>query len=337
MIDRYVDKVCKDIQSSNYCFDTVYFGGGTPSFIGAENIAKILSFVKHKRDCEITVECNPTDTGTKDVEFDFSLLHRYGVNRISMGLQSSDEVERRLLGRKSGCDEILRAMDRATKSGINNISLDIMLGIPDQTEETLEKSLDFCIDAGAKHISTYMLKIEEGTFFFKNQDKYNFHDDDKAADYYLFTADKLKKAGMRHYEISNFSYDGYESKHNLRYWKGSDYLGLGPSAHSFIDGKRFYFSRNIEDYINNANAIDDGEGGNEEEFVMLSLRLDEGIIFNEFSKKFNKSISEEFLNKCKEFEKMKLGTLTENSFSLTTDGYLVSNSIICELCDNLQQ
>ena len=240
LINVYTEKISKQIQESNRIFDTVYIGGGTPSVIGEENLAKILSNIRCTDDCEITVECNPSDTGSKEKDFNFRLLKEYGVNRISMGLQSSDNCERKILGRKSGCDDVSRAIERINNAGINNISLDLMLGVPEQTLESVDKSIDFCIKSGAKHISAYILKIEEDTYFGKNKNKYNFPDDDLCSDLYLYASDKIKDAGMNHYEISNFSYTGYESKHNLKYWNCDEYLGIGPAAHSFISGKRFF-------------------------------------------------------------------------------------------------
>ncbi|MBR6360310.1 MAG: radical SAM family heme chaperone HemW, partial [Clostridia bacterium] len=297
-VDRYVEKVCADIKDSPYRFDTVYIGGGTPSFIGEERITSIIKSADFTENAEITVECNPSDTGNTDKEFDFTALKNAGVNRISMGLQSAVDSERKSLGRKAGKDEVSRALERAMKSGIDNISLDLMLGIPGQSEKSLRESVDFCISSGAKHISAYILKIEDGTFFGKNRDRIILPDDDETADFYLAASGMLKSAGYKHYEISNFALPGFESRHNLKYWHSEEYLGLGPAAHSFIDGRRFYFDRDIEKYISGAAPVDDGEGGSEYEYIMLALRLSEGIVFEKYAGIFRKELSGRFKERC---------------------------------------
>ncbi len=334
-VDRYIEKICSDIKDSPYRFDTVYIGGGTPSFIGEERIARIVSSADIAENDEITVECNPSDTGNPDKEFDFSVLKSAGVNRISMGLQSAVDSERKALGRRAGKDEVSRALERSVKSGIDNISLDLMLGIPGQTEKSLRESLDFCISSGAKHISAYILKIEDGTFFGKNREKIILPDDDETADLYLAASEALKSAGFAHYEISNFALPGYESRHNLKYWRSEEYLGLGPAAHSFIGGRRFYFERDIEKYITGAGPVDDGEGGGEREYIMLALRLSEGIAFEKYSEKYGKELSGDFKNRCGFYASYGFGILTSGCFSLTEKGFLISNSIISDLVDYL--
>lgn len=330
-VRKYVDAVCREIDKADRIYDTVYFGGGTPSLIGSDNIARIMSHINRTCDCEATLECNPSDTGAVNSSFDFSVVAKSGINRISMGLQSADDSERKLLGRRGGCDDVERAIARAKNAGIENISLDLMLGIPEQTEESLKKSIEFCRNSGAKHVSAYILKIEESTPFHKIKDTLNLPDEDATCDLYLFAVKELEKIGFYQYEISNFSQKGYESRHNLRYWRCGEYLGIGASAHSFVDGKRFYYKRSADGFISENPPVDDGYGGDEEEYIMLALRLSEGLIFEEFEKRFNKSISEEIISKAKELEKHRLVKVTDKNISLTVDGFLVSNSVICEL------
>ena len=335
IIDKYVSKLCFDVKSTDCSFDTVYLGGGTPSCIGTDKIVEILRNINFTNDAEITVECNPSNIGSNDKEYDFLALAHAGVNRISMGLQSADNTERKLLGRKAGCDEVLRGIERAYNAGITNISLDLMLGIPNQTEESLIKSIEFCVKNGAKHISAYILKLEEGTYFFKNRNKYNFPDEDTVSNFYLLTSQLLSKQNYSHYEISNFCLDGYESKHNLKYWQGEDYLGIGPSAHSFLGKKRYHYESNIDDYINNATPVYDGEGGDLEETILLSLRLSTGLNFQKLYQRYNYIPSEAFIIKCKYFENIGLANYSEDSFSLTPKGFLLSNSIIVDLIELL--
>ena len=330
-VKAYVDALCREIDKTDRLYDTVYFGGGTPSLIGSDNIAKIMSHINRTSDCEATLECNPSDTGAVESRFDFSVVSKSGINRISMGLQSADNSERKILGRRGNCDDVERAIERATKSGIDNISLDLMLGIPEQTEKSLEKSIEFCKKSGAKHISAYILKIEEGTPFYRIKDTLSLPDEDETCDLYLTAVDLLGKAGYHQYEISNFFEKGFESCHNLKYWHCEEYLGLGASAHSFVDGKRFYYKRSIDDFIRDIPPVEDGFGGDEEEYIMLALRLSEGLIFEKFEKRFGKSVSENIIKKACELQKYGLVNLNDSSISLTVQGFLVSNSVISEL------
>ncbi len=330
-VDSYVAAVCKKIDEADRIYDTVYFGGGTPSLIGPDNIAKIMSHIKRTPDCETTLECNPSDTGSVNSEFDFGVAAKSGINRISMGLQSADNRERKTLGRRGGCDDVERAISRANAVGIENISLDLMLGIPNQTAESLKNSVEFCKNSGAKHVSAYILKIEEGTPFYKIKNRLSLPDEDETCNLYMLAVNELEKAGFHQYEISNFSQTGFESRHNLKYWRCEEYLGIGASAHSFADGKRFYYERSIDDFIGSKAPFDDGTGGDEEEYIMLALRLSEGLIFENFEKRYNKPLPENIIAKAKEMEKHKLVKVTDKNISLTVDGFLISNSVICNL------
>lgn len=332
-VENYVDMLCKKIDEENRLYDTVYFGGGTPSLIGADNIAKIMSHINRTDNCEVAVECNPSDTGGINSNFDFSLIAECGVNRISMGLQSANDNERKHLGRRGGCSDVERAIKKATDAGITNISLDLMLGLPEQSFDSLKNSIEFCKNSGAKHISAYILKIEEGTPFFKIKNSLDIPDEDITSDLYLFAVDELEKAGYKQYEISNFSLKGFESRHNLKYWHCEEYLGIGSAAHSFVDGKRFYYSRSIDDFISGISPIDDGFGGDEEEYIMLALRLSEGLIFNEYEKRFLKPFPEETIKRAQMLQKHGLVTVNKNAIALTVKGFLLSNSVICSLID----
>lgn len=336
IMDLYVRTLCEKIKAENRIYDTVYFGGGTPSLLGAERISEILACIKREENCEVTLECNPSDTGSENSPFDFYAVKSAGINRISLGLQSAVDSERKALGRKSGCAETERAIQRAKKAGINNISLDLMLGIPGQTKDSLKKSIEFCANSGAAHISAYILKIEKDTFFYKARNKLMLPDEDETCDLYLYAVEELKKSGFNQYEISNFSKEGFESRHNLKYWHCDEYLGIGAAAHSFVDGKRFYYERSIDDFINGALPIDDGNGGSEEEYIMLNLRLSEGLNFEKYKKRYNKEIPKSFIEKAKEFEAHSLAKVTEQAVSLTAEGFLVSNAIISALIDTVE-
>ena len=290
-----------------------------------------MSRIKRTADCESTLECNPSDTGRENSAFDFEKVAASGINRISMGLQSANDCERASLGRRSGCKEVETSIKRIHSAGIDNISLDLMLGIPNQTEESLKNSIEFCKNSGAKHVSAYILKIEEGTPFFARKNLLPIPDEDTTCDFYLQTVSQLDECGYNQYEISNFSLTGFESKHNLKYWHCEEYLGLGASAHSFVDGKRFCYERSIDDFINGVSPVADGEGGDEEEYIMLALRLSEGLIFENFKKRFGYSLPESIIKKAKMLEKHGLVTVSNSAISLTVNGFLVSNSVIASL------
>ncbi len=330
-ITAYVDALCREIDKAGGIYDTVYFGGGTPSLIGSDNIEKIMKHIRRTDDCEATLECNPSDTGSVNSAFDFSVVAESGINRISMGLQSADDAERKILGRRGGCENVERAIARAKNAGIENVSLDLMLGIPNQTAGSLQKSIDFCKNSGAKHISAYILKIEEGTPFYNIKNTLSLPDEDETCDLYLSAVEMLEKAGYYQYEISNFSEKEYESRHNLKYWHCEEYLGIGASAHSFFGDKRFYYERSIDDFINGIPPVDDGSGGGEEEYIMLALRLSEGLVFDKYEKRFGKSVSKETIKKVRELQKHGLVNIDDNSISLTVQGFLVSNSVISSL------
>lgn len=310
--EKYVDRLIDEIKKYNGSFDTIYFGGGTPSILEPELIEKIISASKSQfnieKNVEITVECNPS----KNLERDFEKYAEYGVNRISLGMQSARNEERFALGRVAGKSEVAKAIGDAKKSGITNISLDVMLGTPKQTLNTLDETFEFIDRMNVTHISAYMLKIEEGTKFFELKDRLELADEDIVAQMYLKTVDSLKSLGFNQYEISNFSKIGYESRHNLKYWELNEYLGIGATAHSLWGGKRFFYDKNFS-------IIDDGIGGTIEERIMLGLRLNKGIDKSLIKKDFS------------QFIKMGLIEDLGKKIALTPDGMLVSNTIINEL------
>lgn len=306
---QYVQEICDEIKQYQGIFDTVYFGGGTPSILPPELIGKILDCARAQfefsDDAEITVECNPS----KDLSEDFKKYASYGVNRISVGMQSAVDSERFALGRVAGRNEVERTINYARQSGIENISLDLMLGTPKQTIESLDYSFDFIKSVGVPHVSAYMLKIEEGTKFFQMRDRLVLPDDDTVGEMYLKTVDTLASFGIKQYEISNFAVPRFESRHNTKYWTLTPYLGIGKSAHSFWGGKRFFYDRGW-------NKIDDGTGGDKEEQIMLGLRLAKGI---------DKSLVD---RDFAEFVKMGYVADLGERIALTPKGMLVSNTII---------
>lgn len=310
--------------------DTIYFGGGTPSLLGTERLVKILSCVCNSfrivADCEITLEANPSS----GAGLNYLRLKSAGFNRVSLGMQSAIDDELKLLGRRHSKADVINSIDNIKKSGIENISLDVMLGIPRQTKESLLKTLEFCESINISHISTYLLSIESNTAFGRNKNKYTFADDDAQAELYEITSSFLKSKGFEHYEISNFCKDGKRSRHNMRYWQLKDYLGLGPSAHSLVDGKRFYFPRDIEAFKNNK-ITDDGIGKTKDEYIMLMLRTNNGVNVNEYKSVFGDSLPDNFFRKAKIYERYGYIKIDDNSVRLTEKGFLLSNTIIADL------
>lgn len=316
-------------------FDSIYFGGGTPSFFGAERIVSLLETARKCFDfsnsCEITVECNPSSSSPELMK----TLYGGGVNRISLGMQSANESERRLISRRSTPARVEAAVEDAKKAGIKNISLDLMLAIPSQTTESLDESLSFVLSRDITHVSAYMLKVEPNTPLFKKAALLSFPNEDEACRMYLQTVSRLEENGFLQYEISNFAKPGFESRHNKKYWLGDDYLGIGPSAHSLIEGKRFFYPRNFGAFLSGAEPIFDDVGGTQEEFVMLRLRLKSGLSKSEFEKKFAKPLPSAFFEKAREFEKFKKARVENDRICLTPEGFLISNYIIEEFLELL--
>ncbi len=310
--EKYTDQLICEMKKYEGRFDTIYFGGGTPSIIEPELIGKLITSAREHfdidRDSEITIECNPS----KDLKDAFKLYKSCGINRVSIGMQSAVDKERFALGRSAGKVQVEKAVNDARNAGIENISLDLMLGTPEQTLSSLDESLDFINKMKVKHISAYMLKIENGTKFCEMQNRLNLPDEDTVADMYLKMVDCLSQLGLHQYEISNFAQSGFESRHNTKYWELVPYLGIGKSAHSFWNGKRFY-------YDNDFRIVDDGIGGTSEEKIMLGLRLTKGI---------DKSLLK---NNYRQFIEMGLMGEKNNAVFLTPQGMLISNTIISEL------
>lgn len=330
--DVYTRALCRAMEpyAGRYRADTLYLGGGTPSLLGGGRLAQIVT---KARDCfglegaEITVECNPASAD----EGLFHDLAAVGVNRLSLGMQSAVDKERRALGRHSSGADVKRAVLGARRAGISNLSLDLMLGVPGQTMETLKESLDFCLSMEVPHVSAYLLKLEEGTNFYRRREQLRLPEEDAVCDFYLFAVERLGAGGLAQYEISNFSKPGFESRHNLKYWRDEAYLGLGPSAHSFLGGKRFYFTRSLSDFEEQTPPVPDGTGGDLEEFCMLRLRLNEGLREADVLERFGCGIPEAVRRRAQPLARLGLLTLDDKGIALSSKGFLLSNSVIGKL------
>jgi oxygen-independent coproporphyrinogen-3 oxidase len=316
----------------------LYFGGGTPSLIKAEHIKAIIDEAKKSfllKDAEITMEVNPAEN-LKDY---FVSVAKAGVNRLSIGLQSANEDELKILSRRHTVSDVIKCVKDARSAGIKNVSLDIMLGIPNQTKESLKRTIDLCLECNPEHLSAYLLSLEKGTPLYKKSAELNIPNDDEAGELYLYATKLLKDAGYERYEISNFARSGNISRHNTKYWQGADYLGLGPAAHSFLKGKRFYYDRDINAYLLNPKEISDGVGGTADERLMLSLRLSSGLSLKTFKNEFPDVLKGDKINrlakKAELFAKNGLVSFNGDIISLTDEGALVSNSVIASFAEIL--
>lgn len=334
-IKKYTNEVIKSLKywsakTSNTTVDTIYFGGGTPSLLKTERIVKIISEVKNyftvDKNCEVTLEINPNSCKL----LDFNQLNKIGVNRISIGVQSANEDELKVLGRKHTNEDVITTVKMINAAGIVNYSMDLMIGISLQNEERLINSINFCSDLGCSHISAYLLKVEENTPYSNIKNRLNLPSDDKQSDLYYSLYDKLEEKGYKNYEISNFSKLGFESKHNLKYWLYDNYLGIGPSAHSFFNGRRFFYPRSFSEFYNN-NFIDDTYEDKELEYSMLRLRLKNGLTQNDYKTKFKKKIPEMYYKNAIPYSNAGFVICDDNGIRITKKGILLSNTLISNI------
>ncbi len=320
--DAYVRAVIRNIKAAGLTYGTVYFGGGTPSLLTAEQISDILSAADISDGAEISMECNPESA-------DFSYLcglKSAGVNRVSFGIQSLNDGELAALGRLHNADKACEAVLSAYRAGFENISADLMLATPLQTAESLNNTLERLLELPLTHVSAYLLKVEKGTPLSLDKSlTEKLPNEDETADMYLMTVERLSAAGFEQYEISNFARKEFECRHNLKYWRCEEYFGIGPSAHSFLDGERFYCPPDTEKFISDAlqERVSLGTGGDTEEKAMLALRLTkEGLRLADLP---------EAESRAEPLLKSGLVKKEQGALLLTPEGCLVSNEIICRL------
>lgn len=344
--ERYVERLCDEIRSISSKIkdcgekvpvaDTVYFGGGTPTVLSASQLGRILNAVDTSfgisENAEITVESNPKGVSVDDLRS----IRSVGINRLSIGMQSANDSELAALGRIHRFSDFLSTFDFARTAGFDNISVDLMYGIPNQTEESFEKSIKEVLSIAPEHISSYSLIIEENTPFFYRKDTLALPDEDTVCDMYLQMSDALRKCGYEKYEISNFAHNGKMSEHNLKYWTYCDYIGFGTAAHSFVNGVRYAHSRDIDAYIDGKSVYEQIENiGIKEsmsEYVMLGMRLSRGINKAEFSRRFGISFDSVFKERISEYVPRHVSD-DNGSCRLTDEGMLVSNYVLSDILD----
>ncbi len=349
MVEKYVDKITQQLISAKdmakgHRVDTVYFGGGTPSLLSSFQLEKIIDTVVScygvEADAEISVECNP---GTVYAE-KLADMRRLGVNRLSIGAQSFNDRELVLLGRIHTAKDFENAFKLARAAGFDNISADLMYGIPEQSMKSFEYSIARMCDLSPEHISSYALSVEPGTFFGQNADLLSLPDDDTVGDMYDLLVDTLERNGYERYEISNFSKQGKYSRHNMRYWKGLDYLGFGVSAHSFFNGVRYFAKRDIDGYLNadfsdymNCEVFDGKQKIDSHdlasEYIMLRLRLAEGISCSDFRQRFGINFEDHIDQPIEPYIAQGFMKRDGDRIFFTTKGFCVSNYILSEIID----
>ena len=321
--------------------DTVYFGGGTPSYLGAARLCRILQTVLRRydvaRDAEITLEANPDSAGDWK---ELRRLRRAGFNRLSLGVQSTDDALLRRIGRIHTYEQVQQAVTAARKAKFTDLSLDLIYGLPGQTMEDWQRTLADAVALGPEHLSCYGLKLEEGTPLWQQRQTLTLPDDDAQADMYLYTVAALGEMGYEQYEISNFAKPGKASRHNLKYWRMEEYAGFGPGAHSDFGGVRYGYVRDIDSYIAGRLVLSESETDStlarDYEYVMLSLRTAAGIDRQTFEKRYRQRF-QPMETLFEQYEKASLASRTEGGWRLTPRGFLVSNSIIAALQEALAQ
>ena len=344
LVDNYIQALMVHFKetgprAADYLVDTVYFGGGTPSFFGADNLRRIFAELQHRfrvdRDAEISFEANPDSVSSGLLK----KLRAEGFNRMSLGVQSDRDEMLKKLGRPHSYEQARNAVQLARACGFENISVDLMYGLPDQTAAQWEETLRHVLHLRPEHMSCYGLKVEEGTPLWTWKDEANLPSDQVQAEMYLRTVDILEAAGYRQYEISNFAKPGFESRHNLKYWMGDEYIGFGPAAASDFAGKRYTYNADIQNYIrgvlkqdlpilSECETIPARERAGE--YIMLRLRTTRGISPEEYEKNYLMPF-EPLLDAIVPLAQKGLFVQDGDRWVLTPTGFLVSNQIIGRL------
>ena len=341
LIDRYVDSLVSCIaeygdRARDYTVDTLYIGGGTPTVLTDGQMERVLgacfNAYSFADGAEISCECNPATGG---YEY-FSAIRKMGINRLSIGLQSALDNELLSLGRIHTFDDFKDTFFAARRAGFDNVSVDLMYGIPEQTEESFSKTLDAVTSLSPEHISAYCLKVEENTPFGKMGDKLLLPDDDATSDMYELCSARLKESGYERYEISNFARQGRESRHNMRYWQCREYLGFGAAAHSYFGGERFAFSGNINAFANGEFLVSEREKIDSSEmmleYVMLGMRLSRGISLSDFRESFGTDVFSVFPRLLEFIESGHVLSDRDRLF-FSDKGVFVSSYILSEILD----
>ena len=347
-MDRYVSALCRQLaeiaqRTTAHTVDSVYLGGGTPSYLGEKRLRRILKTVKKhyhlSRDAEITLEANPDSAGDWRA---LRALRRAGMNRLSLGVQSADDGLLRALGRPHTFAQAEEAAAAARRARIRNLSLDLIYGLPGQDLTGWKDTLERAAALEPEHLSCYGLKVEEGTPLWDMQEKMDLPDDDAQADMYLWTVERLGALGYEQYEISNFARPGRASRHNMKYWTLCEYAGFGPGAHSDLGDVRYAYLRSLDTYCAGVEAgvsvLESSEHipsrERDIEYVMLGLRLTQGISRQEFENRYRLPFAP-IQSVLERFRATGHAALAGERWRLTPEGFLVSNQIIGQALEAL--
>ncbi|RHD34077.1 oxygen-independent coproporphyrinogen III oxidase [Blautia obeum] len=338
--DRYIEALLKEIRAAEHTEDyeivSVFIGGGTPSALKAEAIASIMRTLQEKfffcEDAEVTIEANP---GTVDPE-KLTIYRNVGINRLSLGLQSTDAEELKLLGRIHSYEEFLKSYEWAREAGFSNINIDLMFAIPGQTGEAWRQHLYQVAELNPEHISAYSLIIEEGTPF--AEQNLDLPDEDTEYQMYEDTAEILERYGYRQYEISNYAKQGYMCRHNAGYWQRLEYLGFGLGASSLYGGMRFSNTHQMQEYLTDSRKPEQirkdvtvlSRNEQIEEFMFLGLRMTEGISEKNFEENFNVRLMDIYGDILQKYEETGFMEHIETKWRLTRKGIHVSNHILAD-------
>jgi oxygen-independent coproporphyrinogen III oxidase len=344
-VQSYIDALIKEIKMYNkqaqFKFKTVFFGGGTPTFIHYKHIEAVMDEIKPYivEDAEVSMECNP---GTVNLE-SLKEYKKMGINRLSIGLQAWQPELQKALGRIHNTEQFLTNLEQAREAGFENISADLMFALPGQSLEMWLETVERVASLGLKHISCYSLKVEEGTPFYNlyQRNELKLPEEELDREMYHNGIDLLNKKGLKQYEISNFAAPGYECKHNLIYWENKEYLGVGAGSHSKLDGVRFNNFKSIGAYIEQINnktiPIEEKNIITVEEdmweTIILFLRLNKGLDIHYFNNKYKVDFMDKYTTAINKIVKNKLAEIVDNHLVLTALGMDISNSVFIEFLE----
>ena len=349
-MDQYQKALLSHIKETaplaqDFPVDTIYIGGGTPSYYGAKRLKELLGVIrklyKVEKDAEVTVECNPDSVDVKSLK----ILRKAGVNRLSMGMQSANACELERIHRIHTPQQVNEAATAARKAGFTNLSLDLIYGLPGKTMDSGKATVENALSLIPQHLSFYGLKVEEGTpLAARVAEGEVLPDDDQQADLYLWTVGRLERAGYPQYEISNFAKPGFASRHNLRYWLTQPYIGFGPGAHSDFGGRRYSFVRDLDAYIQGVlqggDIIDESEIIPKRErcgeYLMLRLRTVQGINEQEYRSTYFMDFAP-LQARLEQFRAQGWAEQTDGRWHFTPKGFLLSNQLIGDLLERQEQ
>lgn len=349
LMDRYQKALLTQIKSmvprlKGRTVDTIYIGGGTPSYYGEKRLRELLGYLQRHlsvaKNAEITVECNPDTVDLKSM----IRLRKAGVNRISLGMQSADPDQLRCVHRVHDPQQVIWAVEDIRAAKIENLSLDLIYGLPGQSMDSWRNTVRAALALHPDHLSCYGLKVEEGTPLARRVDEegdMDLPDGDSQADFYLEAVEQIQQAGFRQYEISNFARTGMESRHNLKYWMGREYAGFGPGAHSYLDGVRYAWPRDLAGYLEALEAGEPVAMAEKEtvppreqarEYLLLRMRTMRGIEEWEYRRSFGLNF-EPISRRLEFFESHRWAEQSDHRWHFTPQGFLLSNTLIADLLD----